>query len=323
MTDPFRDVLRTVKLTGGVFLDARFTAPWCVDAKLTPQDCRPLLADPVELVAYHVIVAGRVQVGLEGAPPLEAHAGEIVLLPRNNAHTLGSAAGLRAIDADDLIQPTADGGLALIRHGGGGEATHIVCGFLGSAERANPLIATLPPVLKIDIRTAASRDWVEASVRFAARELVEGRLATSDTMSRLSELLFVEAVRSYSQSLGDEAKGWMKGLSDPQIGRSLALLHEDLQRSWTAESLAGKVGLSRSVFNSRFSTLIGMPPMRYLQFFRLQTARERLKNGREGIAKIAHDVGYDSEQAFNRAFRREFGVPPARWRSQGQGRSPD
>jgi AraC-like DNA-binding protein len=259
-----------------------------------------------------------VQVGLEGTPLIEAHAGEIVLLPRNDAHTLGSASGLNAINADDLIQPTADGGLARIRHGGGGEATHIVCGFLGSAERANPLIATLPPVLKIDIRAAASRDWV--AVRFAARELVAGRLATSDTMSRLSELLFVEAVRSYAHELGSDAKGWLKGLSDPHIGRALALLHQDLQRSWTAHDLATEVGLSRSAFNARFSMLTGMPPMRYLQFFRLQTARERLKNGRDSIAKIAHDIGYDSEQAFNRAFRREFGIPPARWRSTGQGR---
>lgn len=322
MMDPFTDVLRSVRLTGGVFLDGRFTAPWSVDAKLTPNDCKPFLDDPVELIAFHVIVAGRVQVGLEGTPLIEAHAGEIVLLPRNDAHTLGSDSGLKAINADDLIQPTADGGLARIRHGGGGEATHIVCGFLGSAEKANPLIATLPPVLKIDIRAAASRDWVEASVRFAARELVEGRLATSDTMSRLSELLFVEAVRSYAHELGADAKGWLKGLSDPHIGRALALLHQDLQRSWTADDLATEVGLSRSAFNARFSMLTGMPPMRYLQFFRLQTARERLKNGRDSIAKIAHDIGYDSEQAFNRAFRREFGIPPARWRSTGQGRLP-
>jgi AraC-like DNA-binding protein len=321
MSDPFSEVLRTVRLTGGVFLDARFTAPWCVAAELTPADCRPLLADPVELVAYHVVIEGSLQVGLADRPVMQVQAGEVVLLPRNDPHTLGSAHGLKALNADELIQPTSAGGLAVIRHGGGGDGTHIVCGFLGNAERAHPLIATLPQVLKIDIRDAASRDWVEASVRYAARELVEGRLATSDTMSRLSELLFVEAVRSYATALGPDATGWLKGLADPQIGRAIALLHSRLEGPWTTDDLAREVALSRSAFNARFATLVGMPPMRYLQYFRMQTAKERLRNSRENIASIAHAVGYDSEQAFNRAFRREFGTPPARWRlgsSSGQ-----
>jgi len=177
---------------------------------------------------------------------MEITAGEIVILPRNHGHTLGSAPGLAPVNADDLIQAGADGGLARIAHGGGGEPTHIVCGFLGSEEAHNPLLATLPPVLKIDVRQGTSRDWVEASVKFAARELAEGKFASSSVMSRLSELLFVEAVRNYASTLDDAQTGWLKGLKDPYVGRALALLHSRIAAPWTAEMLAAEVALSRS-----------------------------------------------------------------------------
>ncbi|HET7154544.1 MAG TPA: cupin domain-containing protein, partial [Hyphomicrobiaceae bacterium] len=198
MLDPLSEVLRAVRLTGGVFLDARFTAPWCVTAQLAPEDCKPFLSSPAQLIAYHFVIEGSLLLGLEGSTPVPVAAGEIVILPRNDGHILGSAAGLAPVKADDLIQAGADGGLARIAHGGGGQSTHIVCGFLGSEEAHNPLLATLPPVLKIDIRQGTSRDWVEASVKFAARELAEGKFASSSVMSRLSELLFVEAVRNYA-----------------------------------------------------------------------------------------------------------------------------
>lgn len=314
MIDPLSEVLRSVRLSGGVFLDARFTAPWCVTAQLTPEDCKPYLTSPAQLIAYHFVIEGSLLLGLEGSAAMEISAGEIVILPRNDIHTLGSAAGVPPISADGLIQPSADGGLARIAHGGGGQPTHIVCGFLGSEETHNPLLATLPPVLKIDVRQGASRDWVEASVRFAARELTEGKFASSSVMSRLSELLFVEAVRNYASALQDEQTGWLKGLKDPYVGRALALLHGKIAAPWTAEMLSAEVSLSRSAFNERFTALVGMPPIRYLTYWRLQTAKEKLREGRGSIAQIAHAVGYDSEVAFNRAFRREFGLPPARWR---------
>lgn len=314
MMDPLSEVLRTVRLTGGVFLDAQFTAPWCVTAQIAPEDCKPFLTSPAQLIAYHFVIEGNLLLGLEGSAPLEVAAGEIVILPRNHGHTLASAAGLAPVNADDLIQAGADGGLARIAHGGGGESTHIVCGFLGSEEAHNPLLATLPPVLKIDVRQGTSRDWVEASVRFAARELAEGKFASSSVMSRLSELLFVEAVRNYASTLDDAQTGWLKGLKDPHVGRALALLHSRIAAPWTAEMLAAEVALSRSAFNERFATLVGMPPIRYLTYWRLHMAKEKLQEGRGNIAQIAHAVGYDSEVAFNRAFKREFGLPPARWR---------
>lgn len=314
MMDPLAEVLRSVRLTGGVFLDTRFTAPWCVFTKLEGADCKSFLAAPAQLIAYHFIIDGKLLVSVEGEPAIEVGAGEIVLLPRNDAHTLASAPGLSPKSARELIQPAADGGLARISHGGGGEAVHLVCGFLASEGLYNPLIASLPRLLKLDIREGTSRDWVEASVRFAAGELAAGRIASSGLMSRLSELLFVEAVRNYAVSLGERETGWLRGLADPQVGRALALIHHDIGAPWSAQALAKEVALSRSAFVDRFTTLVGLPPIRYLTVWRLQTAKLHLRETRKSIAQLAHSVGYESEEAFSRAFKREFGMPPARWR---------
>jgi AraC-like DNA-binding protein len=315
LIDPLSQVLGSVRLTGGVFLEAHFTAPWCAAAQITPEDIRPFLEAPGQIIAYHFVIGGRLLCALDGAPPMEISAGEVVLMPRNDRHTLASAPGLPAVSADELIRPGEGGGLAQIDHGGGGDPTHVICGFLATEQIHNPLIATLPPLLKLDIRRGASRDWVEASVRFAAREMAAGKFASSPVMSRLSELLFVEAVRDYAATLDGARSGWLGGLKDPQIGRALALLHGRVEAAWTTDQLAREVSMSRSAFNERFAALVGVPPIKYLTTWRLQLAREKLRDGRQGIAQIAHAVGYDSEVAFNRAFKRAFGEPPARWRA--------
>jgi AraC-like DNA-binding protein len=314
--DPLSDVLRSFRLTGGIFLDAHFTAPWCVVSKLTAEDCGPFLTAPSLLIAYHFVIDGRFLLAVEGESTIEVRAGEVVLLPRNDVHMLASGSGLAPVNAHDLLQPSAGGGLAQISHGGGGETTHLVCGFLSSEDLYNPLIAALPRMLKLDVEQGTSRDWVDASVRFAASELTEGRFATSSVMSRLSELLFVEAVRQYSVTPGDQDAGWLKGLEDPRIGRALALMHRSISSPWSAEALAREVSMSRSAFVERFTRLMGMPPIRYLTLWRLQTSKLHLRETQKTIAHLAHSIGYESEQAFSRAFKREFGLPPARWRDQ-------
>ena len=314
--DPLSDVLRSFRLSGGIFLDARFTAPWCVVTRLSAEDCGQHMTDLSLLIAYHFVVEGRLLVTVEGEPTIEVRAGEVILLPRNDLHVLGSDYGLARVSARDLIQPSNDGGLARISHGGGGETTHIVCGFLGSQDVYNPVIAALPRILKLDLREGASRDFVDASVRFAASELTLGRFASSSLMSRLSELLFVEAVRHYATISGNSGAGWLKGLEDPRVGRALALMHENLSAPWSAEALAREVSMSRSAFVQRFTTLMGMPPIRYLILWQLQTAKLQLREGQKTIGQLAYSVGYESEEAFSRAFKREFGAPPARWRDQ-------
>jgi AraC-like DNA-binding protein len=314
MMDPLADVLRSVRLTGGVFLDVHFTAPWCVTTRISEKDCEPLLPKPAQIIAYHVIIEGSVLLSTESSGTTKVGAGEIVLLPRNDSHQLASENGLSAVAVEGLIQPSTDGGLARIDYGGGGQPTHIVCGFLGSEDRHNPVIASLPPVLTLDIREAASRDWIESSVRFAAAELTHGRLASSGTVSRLSELLFVEAVRGYVATLTDPEAGWLKGLRDPHVGRALALIHQNIRAPWTADDLAREVALSRSAFVDRFRSLVGTPPIRYLTTLRMQTAKLQLRETPKSVSEIANMVGYESDEAFRRAFKREFNETPAHWR---------
>jgi AraC-like DNA-binding protein len=312
--DPLSEVLRAVRLTGGVFLSADFTAPWCVGVRITPEDCAPFLGKAAQIVGYHVVMEGRLLVGLEGEPMAEVGAGEIVLFPQNDNHTLASAPKIKPVNARQLMQPSPDGNVARICHGGSGPTTRIMCGFLANEESYNPLIAALPKLLKIDIRQGASREWVEATVRFAASEFAEGRLASSSVMARLSETLLIEAVRRYSSGLAEQEAGWLKGLKDPYIGRALALIHQNLSAPWSAEALASEVALSRSAFVQRFTSLVGMPPIRYLTVWRLQTAKLNLRETSKTIAQLAHSVGYESEEAFSRAFKRKFGLAPAQWR---------
>jgi AraC-like DNA-binding protein len=306
-----------VRLVGGVFLDAEFTSPWCVTSKVGPEDCRPFMTDPAHLIAYHYVIAGRLLLEADGNPPVEVQAGEIVLLPRNDSHRLGSTLDLTPVEAETLIQPPGDSGMAHIAYGGGGERTRIVCGFLGSDSRQDPLLATLPAVLKLNVREGAAGDWIESSFRFAAGELAAEGVGSAAVLSKLSELLFVEAVRHYVATLPPEGKGWLSGLRDPYVGRALALMHARPVHSWTAQTLAREVGLSRSAFAERFTSFVGEPPMRYLALWRLRRAAQRLRESHAPLARIAFEVGYESEAAFSRAFKREFGVPPAAWRKRG------
>ncbi|MBL6078652.1 AraC family transcriptional regulator [Belnapia sp. T18] len=314
--DPLSDVLRSVRLTGGLFVEAHFTAPWCVTAQVPPGLWAELLAAPYHLIAYHVVLEGEMRVGLAEAPDFLVRAGEVVLFPRNDGHALSSGPGLLPVRAEALLRPAAGGGLARIRHGGGGAATHLVCGFLGSEGAANPLIASLPPVLRLDLRQGAAWGWVEASVRFAAAELAAGRLPTSDVVSRLSETLLLEAMRRHLAAPGPVGPGWLRGLGDPCIGRALGLIHGDITLRWSVAGLARAVGMSRSAFVERFSALLGMPPMRYLAAWRLHRAGQQLREGGRTVGQVTHAVGYASEEAFSRAFKRQYGLSPREWRQQ-------
>jgi AraC-like DNA-binding protein len=203
----------------------------------------------------------------------------------------------------------------VIRHGGGGEPTRVVCGFLGCERLEGNLLARiLPPVLRFDTRRGSAADWVRSSLEFAAHEIGARRAGSETMLAKLSELLFVEALRHYVETLPQEQTGWLAGLKDPFVSRALALLHEDVAREWTVDELGRAVGLSRSALAERFTGLIGEPPMRYLARWRIQLAARALRNSDQPLARIAAQVGYESEAAFNRAFKRSLGVPPAAWR---------
>lgn len=314
--DALSDVFAAVRLSGGVFLDAEFTAPWSVLSQVGPEEFRSQGEMPTHLIAYHYVIDGRLFVRVADTPAMEVGAGEIVLLPRNDEHVLASAPELPPTVIDDLVQAPTDQSPASLRYGGGGEQTRIVCGYLGCDVPHNPLVATLPQMLKLCVRDGAGGEWIEHSFRRAAEEFASGGVGSAAVLGKLAELLFVEVVRRYLATLPEGQTGWLAGLGDRMVGRALGLLHARAAHPWTTEELAREVGLSRSAFAERFTGLIGVPPMQYLTNWRLQLAALRLRDSPGSTAQIASDVGYESDAAFNRAFKRTFGTTPAAWRKR-------
>jgi len=237
------------------------------------------------------------------------------MFPHGDGHRLGSDLQLAPVGAEVLVEPSPEGGLARIRHGGGGETTRFVCGFLACDKRlCRPLLGALPRMLRVPLGDGPAAAWITATLQHGASETHAPRPGSEALLGRLSELLFVEAVRQYTASLPESQQGWLAGLRDPYVGRALALLHGDPARDWEVEALAREAGLSRSALGERFNALIGEPPMQYLQGWRLALAAQALASTNDAVARVAERVGYDSEAAFNRAFKREYGSPPAAWR---------
>jgi AraC-like DNA-binding protein len=320
-----REITSALRLSGAVFLEAEFTAPWCILSRIGPEDCAPFVPVPRHIIAYHCIAEGACVVTPPSGEPVPVGAGEIVILPRNDPHLLGSAPGLPPVAADGLIQPGPAGGLARIAHGGGGAPTRLFCGYLGCDVAHPPAVALLPRVMRLSAADAAGHGagWIETSFRFAAGQLADGG-GVPGTLARLAELLFVEAIRRQLDGAAGAAgaAGWAAGLANPAVRRALACMHDDLARRWTTDELAARCNLSRSAFAERFTRVVGEPPLRYLATLRLERARAMLEDTPDSLARIAYAVGYESEAAFSRAFRRAHGLPPATWRrergAQGQ-----
>lgn len=312
--DALSDALRIMGLTGGVFLEAHFSAPWCLVGNVGEQACRPYMATPSHIIAFHYLVEGRCIAQVEGHASCELQAGDVVLFPRNDVHVMGSQLGLRPISVADVIAPPPSSGLPKITYGGGGDETRFICGFLGGRSLLTPLLASLPVLLKIRLSDIPGGDWISRSFTYAATDLGNGGPGAATVMSKMSELLFVEVLRHFLANAADGETGWLASLRDPVIGKALTLLHSDPKRNWTTDELADQVHLSRSAFADRFSTLVGQPPMRYLTVWRMQLAAQSLQQSQMSIAQIAYECGYESEATFTRAFKREFGAPPAAWR---------
>jgi AraC-like DNA-binding protein len=314
--DALSDVLRVVRLTGGVFLDARFTAPWSLLGRVEPLDFAPFLASPNDVISFHYVVEGNLFAQVDGGASARLSPGEIVLFPHNDPHILASSLDLKPDLAKDIVVDPPGAGIYSLRHGGGGEEVHMVCGYLGVDDGKNPLLTSLPSMLTLNVAETSGGAWIAQSFAYAAQQLATSEAGAATIIGKLSELMFVEAVRRYIDGLPPQETGWLAALRDPAIGRALALLHTKYTQDWTADELASAVNLSRSAFAERFTALIGVPPMRYLTNWRMQIAASRLRDTRQTIAQIAFDVGYESEAAFTRAFRRELGEPPATWRKR-------
>jgi AraC-like DNA-binding protein len=313
--DALSDVLRVLRLSGAVFLDAEFTAPWCITSSSgQPAATMPSIGEHV--VFFHWLIEGRCNARLAaGGETFEVAAGDLLLMPNDDAHLMGSDLRMTPVPADGLVKPPLAGGLLRIEHGGGGEATRFVCGFLACDKRlCRPVLEALPGMLRVQFGDDPTAAWFKSLLRLGAQETSTPRPGSDTVLAKLSELLFVEAIRRYIERMPEEQTGWLAGLRDRFVGRALTLMHQSPGQAWTVDALANAAGLSRSALAQRFTELIGQPPMQYLTRWRLTVAAQRLRIDGASLAAVAEQIGYESEAAFNRAFKREFGVPPATWR---------
>lgn len=306
--DVLDDILSSLRLTGGVIVDGEFTGDFCVRAEFTPEKCAPFFPMPETMIGYHYIRSGRAVVAVEGQKPVPVKAGEIVILPRNDPHLLASDGSLPPAEAEDVTIVTAQG-LHRIGCGTDGPKTEVWCGFLGTAKSSeHPLLAALPPLLTLDV-SGGEAQWLDSSMRFLAQQN-----PSPDVVARLAELFVAQAIREYVDQLPPSSKGWLSGLADPAVSKALSIIHTRYSEELDVEGLAQEAGVSRSVLGERFAELLGEPPMRYCARWRMRVAANMLRDGKQNTANIAYSVGFNSEAAFNRAFKREYGEPPATWR---------
>ncbi|MFT3914453.1 MAG: AraC family transcriptional regulator [Anaeromyxobacteraceae bacterium] len=311
--DAVSDVLRAVRLTGAVFFKIEGSDPWAAEA-LPSQEIGPTLLPGAEhVIEYHLVVSGACWGGVVGEPPVHLTAGDVIAFPRGDAHVISSAPGMRARPDYSAFAGARRFPVAVSCQGGGPERVELVCGFLGCDARPfNPLLATLPRVLHLP--RGASGGRVEQLMQIALAEAEHPGSGSEAVLARMSELLFVELVRRYLATLPGEAVGWFAALRDEGVGRALAALHHRPAQAWDLDGLAREVGVSRSVLAERFVGLLGIPPMQYLARWRMQLAANLLGSTSMGLAEIADRVGYGSEAALSRAYKRLVGVAPADWR---------
>ncbi len=321
--DALSEVLGAVRLTGAVFLEMTLRAQWSYITAPARKIADVLMPDADHVIPYHLVMEGTCYARLLDGDPVEARAGDLILFPAGDRHMLAAASEaalhLKPIDitGESLDQILKRGEIAALKKGRAGQATRIVCGFLACDGRlAAAILQSLPRLLRVSMRDGSTAAWVQSSIRYSVAASASSRPGSAMVLARLSEVLFAEAIRHYMDELPPGNSGWLAALRDRHVGRTLSLLHEQPAHPWTVDELARKVGLSRSALGQRFNALIGAPPMQYLTRWRISLAAAQLRESDASILRVAAEVGYESEAAFNRAFKREFGLPPATWRKR-------
>ena len=312
--DALSETLRVVRLVGAIFINGRVTAPWCYHSP-TADTAAPILEPGAEsVVIFHLILEGECFVELLGQPVLRLSAGDVVVFPQGHAHRMTSHPGMKPATGARLEEVLARRPRQL-NYGGGGPATRLVCGYLAcDARLARILLAGLPPVVRVNVRGSNAGTWLEASLRYALAEARSPRPGGNGVLAKLAEVLFIEVLRLYMNEQGEGRTGWLAGLRDRVVGAALNAMHQRPAHGWTLEELARSANTSRSVLAERFQHLVGSSPMQYLTQWRMLLAANLLANSNAPLARIAEDVGYQTDTAFSRAFRREYGCPPAAWR---------
>jgi len=317
--DAFSEILSGVKLSGAVFFIAEFSAPWGFSAPASNVMAARLAPGAEHLVLYHLVIEGGAVVELPDAEVIELQPGDVVIFPHGDAHHISSGKGSMRPPFPDygINAKVKSRDLSPLQAGGGGVISRFVCGYMTcDPYLCRPILGGLPPVLKVNIRADRSGHWLESSILHLVEEAASGRVGSEAMLAKLSEALFVDTLRRYVAGLPQQQTGWLAGTRDPVVGKSLRLMHGRVAHPWTIADLANEVGISRSALVERFTRYLSEPPMTYLTRWRLQLAKRSLEKTPRGVAEIAADIGYESEAAFNRAFKREFGLPPGRYRSE-------
>ncbi len=330
--DPLSDVLRSVRLRGGVFYYVSCRDEWAAETPAMPELAMAVMPLAEHVLSYHLIVKGDSWAATTGEPPVRLRTGDIVLFPHGDAHVLSSAPGLRAQQDDSAwVEATRDDPKPLpVAYRGGviepgatmppeEASTVVVCGFIGCDIRPfNPLIEALPRLLHLNIGGMGA--WVAPVLHQAVSESHQRRAGSAAVLERVSEMVFVDAARRYLEALPDDASGWLAALRDRHVGKAIGLMHSKPAEPWTVDELGRQVGLSRSALHERFFERVGSPPMQYLANWRMQRGACLLREGNATVATIAQEVGYESEAAFARAFKRAVGQPPSAWRRSQRAR---
>jgi AraC-like DNA-binding protein len=315
-SDVLSDVLRAVRLSGAVFFDFELSSPWFAEAPPSSEIAERVMPGAERVIEYHLIARGGCWGHVDGREPIRLNEGDLIVFPQGDAHNLSSAPGLRGTPDMSLFTRPIPALPMVGEFGGGGpERTRIICCFLGFDERPfNPLLSALPAVIHL-AASDATTGWLATLLHIAARESGSARAGSENVLARLSELMFVEALRRYIEALPAAEIGWLAGLRDPVVGQALAALHASPAEAWTVERLARLVGVSRSVLAEKFTEMVGQPPIQYLALWRMQLAARLLSEGRQ-VAAVASSVGYESEAAFSRAFKKMVGQAPGTWRGR-------
>lgn len=324
--DTLSDLLRSVRIRGAVFYYVSCSTPWSAEAPPAGEIAGAVMPGCEHVMEYHMIAKGNAWVAVSGMPPVKIAAGDVVMFPQGDSHVLSSAPSVEPLrqTAEWVFSVRNEPKpMPIAYHHGVVEAGAIlpaqdadmvaVCGFLGcDLKPFNPLIAALPRILHLP--ASRTGDLVGHVINQAVMESNNPQPGGSAVLERLSEMMFVDAARRYLDSLPADATGWLAGLRDRFVGKALNLMHERPDQTWTVDDLAHEVGLSRSALHERFMKFLGLPPMQYLTSWRIQLGSRLLRDTNRNVATIALEVGYDSEAAFSRAFKRMVGMPPAAWR---------
>ena len=305
------EVLGRVRLASAVFLRGEFAAPWAFASTDAATLARIVAPEAKRLILMHVALEGRFRITLQSGETADVDPGDAVVLPYCDVHAMGYPAVDKPVSIAELLpMPPWTELPVTARIDGGGTPTRVMCGYLHCDDMLfDPMLQALPRLIHVRASNEPAARWREASLRYALEQ--PSRPGASELCARIPELVLVDCLQQYAASLQDAHSGWLAALRDPVVGRALALMHAQPTEEWTVERLAQRIAVSRSVLADRFTQAIGLPPMKYLVRWRLRIAADLVRNAENGIAEIAGRVGYESEAAFSRAFKRQFGLSPA------------